>query len=451
MNRYAEALQQAGMSAVEAENKALLFDQLHRAAKDLGIGPAQHAFFVPGRIEVLGKHTDYAGGRSLLCCVERGFCVFVSPRPDPGLRFVDVMSGERTEFPFEANIGLQPRGWVKYPTTAAMRIAANFPGSKSGAHVLFASDLPRASGMSSSSALVVASFLALAAVNNLSETELYHRNVQSKEDLATYLGCVENGSTFRELIGNRGVGTFGGSEDHTAILCCERNMISQFSFCPTSFERSLELPKELTFAIGVSGVAADKTGSALQKYNRLSLAVRSILEMWNRETLRHDSSLAAALASSNTAENEIRRLIKPLPADPDFPLLDRFQQFVSEACSIIPEAADALAARDWRRFGDLVDQSELNAEQLLKNQTAETVFLARTARQQGALAASAFGAGFGGSVWALIEEEGAAQFLEKWFSAFRAQFSTQQGSAFFVSRPGPAASALPVTSPSSVA
>ncbi|MDX1430536.1 MAG: galactokinase family protein, partial [Rhodothermales bacterium] len=32
-------------------------------------------FFVPGRIEVLGKHTDYAGGRSLTCATEHGFCV----------------------------------------------------------------------------------------------------------------------------------------------------------------------------------------------------------------------------------------------------------------------------------------------------------------------------------------------------------------------------------------
>ena len=33
------------------------------------------AFFVPGRVEVLGKHTDYAGGRSLLMAVSKAFCV----------------------------------------------------------------------------------------------------------------------------------------------------------------------------------------------------------------------------------------------------------------------------------------------------------------------------------------------------------------------------------------
>jgi len=444
MNRYADALQQSGMSAAEADAKCRLFDQLQRLAHELGIGTFQHAFFVPGRIEVLGKHTDYAGGRSLLCCVERGFCVIASPRRDRTVRFVDAISGERSEFPFETSFELSQRGWAAYPATVAKRIAANFSHSKIGADALFASDLPRASGMSSSSALVVASFLALAAANDLAKTEPYHRNIQSNEDLATYLGCVENGSTFRELIGNRGVGTFGGSEDHTAILCCETNRISQFSFCPTRFERSLELPKELTLAIAVSGVAADKTGSAMTKYNRLSLAVRSILEIWNRETARDDSSLAAALSSSKTAENDLRKILSSAPTNLYIPLLDRFQQFVSESCSIIPEAADALAARDWHRFGNLVDQSEQNAEQLLKNQTAETVFLARTARERGALAASAFGAGFGGSVWALINEEHAEELLTEWSGAYRDHFPQQTKSAFFLSRPGPPATRIPL-------
>lgn len=441
MNRYAEALQQAGMSAAAAEAKCRLFDQLHRVARELGLGAVQHAFFVPGRIEVLGKHTDYAGGSSLLCCVERGFCVIASPRRDRTLRFVDAISGERSEFAFQADIELPQRGWRAYPVTVTRRIAANFPNSTTGADVLFASDLPRAAGMSSSSSLVVASFLGLAAVD-LAESEPYRRNIRSKEDLATYLGCVENGSTFRELPGDRGVGTFGGSEDHTAILCCEPGKISQFAFCPTLFERSLELPKEFSFAIAVTGVVADKTGSALSKYNRLSLAVRSILEMWNHETERDDRSLAAVLATSKSAESDLRKLLSSTPISSEFPLVDRFEQFVSESTSIIPKAADALAMRDWSRFGNLVDESQRNAEQLLNNQTAETIFLARTARQQGAFAASAFGAGFGGSVWALIKQHQIEEFLREWAEAYRREFPAQQSSMFFLSRPGPSAMTL---------
>src|SRR6186713_695168 len=40
------------------------------------------ACWVPGRIEVLGKHTDYCGGESILATAERGFCMLAAPRSD---------------------------------------------------------------------------------------------------------------------------------------------------------------------------------------------------------------------------------------------------------------------------------------------------------------------------------------------------------------------------------
>ena len=46
-------------------------------------GPPPMSFFVPGRIEVLGKHTDYAGGRSLLCAAEQGFCLVAAAQERP--------------------------------------------------------------------------------------------------------------------------------------------------------------------------------------------------------------------------------------------------------------------------------------------------------------------------------------------------------------------------------
>ena len=50
---------------------------------------------MPGRIEVLGKHTDYAGGRSLTCAAERGFSVAYVPRDDDVLRLVDAQDGRQ--------------------------------------------------------------------------------------------------------------------------------------------------------------------------------------------------------------------------------------------------------------------------------------------------------------------------------------------------------------------
>ena len=53
-------------------------------------------YHVPGRIEVLGKHTDYAGGRSLVCATEQGMAVETAPRADRTVRIVDAVAREAT-------------------------------------------------------------------------------------------------------------------------------------------------------------------------------------------------------------------------------------------------------------------------------------------------------------------------------------------------------------------
>ena len=109
-------------------------------------------------------------------------------------------------------------GWRHYPEVAARRLAANFPGAALGADIVFASDLPRASGMSSSSALVVAIATALVRVAGIDERPEWRANIRGTLDVAGYFACIENGLTFGTLQGDAGVGTHGGSEDHAAIL-----------------------------------------------------------------------------------------------------------------------------------------------------------------------------------------------------------------------------------------
>jgi galactokinase len=68
--------------------------------------------------------------------------------------------------------------------------------------------------------------------------------------------------------------------------------------------------------------------------------------------------------------------------------------------------------------------SQAEAKSLLDNQVPETVALARSARELGAFAACSFGAGFGGSVWALVDRDAEA-FARRWHAGA------------FVARPGP--------------
>lgn len=433
-----------GFEQSEAESKARLFADCAKVLCDSGFDDAMAAtaFFVPGRIEVLGKHTDYNGGRSILAAVAKGFCFVAVKREDLVVRIFDVAGDEQVELRIEEEVESRLGHWSNYPATVIRRLAQNFTGSLCGADIAFASDLPPAAGMSSSSAMVVGFFLVLSDVNDLEGSGEYKNNIGSREDLGEYLGMVENGQTYGTLVGDRGVGTFGGSEDHTAILCCKAGKLSQYSYSPVRFEREVELPSNYVFVVVSSGVVAEKTGAALDKYNRACLLCRSAVEVWNKATGRSDRHLAAVIASSADAPEKMRGVLKAVRGErfSSEDLLRRFEHFFAESENIIPSASDALAAGDIKEFGKQVDISQEYTDTLLQNQVPETIFLAKSARELGAVAASAFGGGFGGSVWALIEAEKAENFVKDWKTLYRGKFPGPATDAvYIVTRPGSAA------------
>jgi len=443
----ARRLAERGLSAPASAAKAGLLGRCARAleADGLGGGTPARAFFVPGRIEVLGKHTDYAGGRSLIAAAEPGIVLVAAARGDASIRARALDLAERCDFPFSADVEPPVGRWANYPMTVARRLARDFPGRRRGVDAAFVGDLPPAAGMSSSSALMVAWFLALAAVNRLDARLEYRAAVASPEALAEYLGAVENGQTFGPLAGDRGVGTFGGSEDHTAMLCSRPGSLAQYAYCPVRLERRVPMPAGYAFAIASSGVAAEKTGPAMSAYNRASRLAADAARAWREATGRTDPHLAAALASGErgAVAERMRGVLRrrtaagPSPAED---LLARFSHFLAENEEVLPAAGDALADGRLDEFGRLVDRSQHLAGTLLGNQVPQTRLLARAARDLGAAAASAFGAGFGGSVWALVPGDDAAAFLEAWAGRYRAALPEDAArAAFFTSGAGPAA------------
>jgi galactokinase len=87
-----------------------------------------------------------------------------------------------------------------------------------------------------------------------------------------------------------------------------------------------------------------------------------------------------------------------------------------------------------------VARSQYLTTHQLQNQVDETVFLAQTATDLGAAAGSAFGAGFGGSVWALTTADKAESFKEAWAAKSAMAFpGAAATSTFFAMKPGPGA------------
>jgi galactokinase len=430
-----------------AQQKADLFAASARALAAEGVDALAQvrALFVPGRVEILGKHTDYAGGRSLVAALERGFCMVVHPRPDDQIRVLAVGLDEAITFACIPELEVKQGAWSNYPMTVVRRLARNFGASLRGADIALLSDLPQAAGMSSSSALMVGTYLALAEHNALAESELYRRHIGDELELAAYLGTIENGQSFGALAGDRGVGTFGGSEDHTAILCSQAGFFAQFSYCPARFERRIAMPEGYVLALGFSGVVAEKTGAAQALYNRASGLVSAIVEAWRQATGGDEVYLADILAPGPEAVAQLRRVLQATQGGPfsAAELLQRLEHFALENGEIVAPAGDALARGDLETFGRLVDRSQELTTDLLQNQVPQTVALARLAREVGAGAASGFGAGFGGSVWALVPLADADAFTAEWRAAYGRVFAAEAArAAFFLTQAGPAAFAL---------
>lgn len=417
------ALVDRGLDPAVRDAKASLFTLVLATLRSAG-GQPRHAWWVPGRLEVFGKHTDYAGGRTLVCAVPYGLAVAANPRGDGRVRVMDASRGHSVELqPLDGQVFT---GWRHYAEVAARRLAANFPGAPLGADIVFAGDLPRASGMSSSSALVVGIATALVRVAGIEDRPEWRANIHGTLDVAGYFACIENGRTFGTLQGDAGVGTHGGSEDHAAILGATPGELSAFAFVPMRPLERVALPDGWRFVLAPSVVRSSKTGGAQGAYNNLSRGAQVLLDLWNAAHPRA-ASLGDALTSGG--EDAIRALVRASAIEgwPAAVLMRRLDHFIREDARVA-EAVDAFRTADAARLAALAEASQIDAEVLLGNQVPETIALARTARAQGAFAACSFGAGFGGSVWALVDGAAVA-FARRW------------DAAAFVAQPGP-----PVTS-----
>jgi galactokinase len=175
-----------------------------------------------------------------------------------------------------------------------------------------------------------------------------------------------------------------------------------------------------------------------------------ILDRWQSATGQRHPTIASAINASPGAAEHIRQFLRAEAAGPEgtdrasgagadaVARHARFEHFLLESNKLIPAVADALTKGDLASLGMLVDHSQLAAEKLLGNQVPETTFLARKARELGAIAASAFGAGFGGSVWALVPESDAAAFRTRWAEAYAAAFPVAaRGSEVLITHAGP--------------
>ena len=107
----------------------------------------------------------------------------------------------------------------------------------------------------------------------------------------------------------------------------------------------------------------------------------------------------------------------------------------------MPKVGTAFNTTDGPALGLLVCRSQELTETHLRNTLEETEWLPAEARRLGCLAASAFGAGFGGSVWAIAGVKEAGTLLKRWEEAYAKAYPdrSEQARFFAMASPGPGA------------
>ena len=405
---------------------------------------------MPGRIEVLGKHTDYAGGATLTCAVERGVCAVYSPAARRASCVCSTPPAiAASSFRSTRDLADQGGRLVELPDDGRPPHRAQLRSAAGRASTSRSATRCRCRpGMSSSSALMTAMFLALADVNRLQDRPAYRSHVHGADRPRRCTSAASRtGSAFGALAGDRGVGTFGrqrGSHGHPAARSRAASATSSSvraagsTACPSRPATSSPSPRAAssprrqgTPATGTTARRCSSPRSCGSGARGRALPTRRCARPCTRTRRRAGASRPS---SARAARKRSRRRT----------WRDGSQHFLLENETLVPAASRALAAGDVESFGRIADASQRGAEDLLQNQVSETVSLARMARELGAAAASAFGAGFGGSVWALVKQSDAPSFSERWQAQYRtvASRSVVARASFFVTAAGPPATAF---------
>jgi galactokinase len=333
---------------------------------------ATHVARAPGRVNLIGEHTDYNDLPVFPMALQRETRVAFRARDDARVRLVhrDARFGVR-EFEIGAEIAPGPQGdWGNY-IKAAAQVLARERGARRGFDAQVEGDVPIAAGLSSSSALVVACGLALAHVNGIEVEPLAFADLMAR--------------------GERYVGTNSGGMDQAICLAGRRGHALRIDFHPLRVE-AVAVPSDWRFVVAHSLVQADKSGSAREAYNTRRAECEAALHLVLASAeLRGEPASYPQLLARHGAEKLAWIAARALDGN----LLRRFRHEVSEAVRV-ESARKAMLAGDGESFGAAMDESHASLACDFDVSHPELDALVLAARGSGALGARLTGAGFGG-------------------------------------------------------
>jgi len=320
----------------------------------------------PGRLEVLGNHTDYNAGLTLSCAVAMRCYAAVSAIDEPVARLASTAFDQGPEaFPLDPPAA--PRGhWANYVlglVSAMRQRGLSVPGFA----LLVDSDVPRSAGVSSSAALEMA---VLTALVDLMGVQL------PAVELARIGQAAESGA----------VGAQTGLLDQLTSLLGQRDHLLRIDFRDLAHSE-IALQTGYCFVAIDSGVKHDLT----KQYNDLRVACEQAASAMGVETLR--SATVQQLAASQPLMNEHAWACA--------------RHVISENARV-QQAVEAVERGDMKTLGALMSASHESSRDDLRNSCYELDQIVELARKDTrCLGARLSGGGFGGITIHLVRRDDA--------------------------------------------
>ena len=347
-----------------------------------GDEPGIRVFFAPGRVNLIGEHTDYNGGHVFPCALTIGTYAAARKRADRKLRFYS-MNFDRLDIIESSLDDLKPKkeaGWTNYPKGVMWAFEERGMKIPCGLDIILNGNIPNGSGLSSSASIeVVMGFI----LKSLFDFDV------SNEDLA--------------LIGQYSENNFNGVNcgimDQFSIAMGKKNHAIFLDTADLSYEYALI---KLNGAKIVISCSNKKRGLGNSKYNErreeCENALRTIQKEKKIDTLG-DLDEEQFEAVKSLIEDETQR--------------KRAKHAVYENQRTI-RAVEALKKDDLTLFGKLMTESHVSLRDDYEVTGMELDTLVETAwKVDGVIGSRMTGAGFGGCTVSIVKDEAVDRFIKE--------------------------------------
>ncbi|MGO9436164.1 MAG: galactokinase [Terracidiphilus sp.] len=360
------------------------FRAIHRGR--FGVEP--EVFAAPGRVNLIGEHTDYAEGFVMPAAIDFATLAGISPRKDGKIvLYAENFSEERT-FDAGALPDKASKNWSDYPLGVLAMLAGEGHEIPAFSLTLWG-DVPLASGLSSSASVEVATALAVTSLMGVSYPgAVLARLCQRAENEFVGANC---GIMDQFISAN-------GAEDHALLLDC-RDL--SFKLAPIPPNVSLVIANTM---VKHSVAGGEYTSRRAQVEEAAAVIARHRPEV---RFLRDATLDDLAQWGSEMSPNALKRA----------------RHVISENLRTVA-AADALIHRDLEELGRLMTEAHASYSQDFEASCVEADAMVALAQGlPGLIGARLTGGGFGGCTINLVEREHAAEFSEE----LAARYATETG------------------------